>query len=43
MADTHSTYIGVIQRGEQSPTLETIGKKSQGIRHAEDLGSSLYI
>ena len=26
MADTHSTYIGVIERGEQSPTLETIGK-----------------
>jgi len=31
MADTHSTYIGVIERGEQSPTLETIGKIARAL------------
>ncbi|MBU1614309.1 helix-turn-helix transcriptional regulator [bacterium] len=31
MAKVESTYIGVIERGEQSPTLETIGKIARAL------------
>lgn len=30
-ADTHFTYIGVIERGEQSPTLDTVEKIAKAL------------